>query len=225
MKIPIFKARASRASDLLGVKGLGKTGETYIEDFLTEVFCGYPKEFSNKYTKKGLAQENVAIELVERVKDLGYIEKNTERRENDYLTGECDIVLKKSIDDIKCSWNAYTFPLFKKELDNYTYLVQGNCYLWLWDKEIFNVHYCLVDAPESLIDSEYWKAHRSAEIQSDEVDNILYEEVRAKMIHSHIPEEKRVKTFTFKRDEKVIDKLKERVLECRELINLKIGKN
>ena len=88
-KIPLFKARASRAADLMGEKGLGDTGKTYINDFLTEHIYGYRKDLDNKYIKNGLSGEDQAIDLVARYYGHGLLLKNTEgKKENDFFTGE-----------------------------------------------------------------------------------------------------------------------------------------
>lgn len=226
MAVELFKARCSRVADLLGDKGFGKTGESYVQDYLTEKWCGYRKDFSNKYTRKGLEMEPEGIDLVARVYDLGMLMKNPDRRDNGKLTGECDIWRPgaKQIRDIKCSWNAYTFPKWESICTNKVYISQANGYMDLWDIDDYKLDYCLVDASEKQIVSEYWKAHRIADIDGDEVNGDLYDEVRSKMIHSHLPEEQRVKTFSIHRNENLLTLIDTRIDLAREyqksLLNL-----
>lgn len=230
MALPIFKGRCSKLSALAAVKGLGATAETYVKEWLTKNWCGYEKEFSNKYTKKGLAQEDEGIDLIASVEGLGMLIKNTKREGNDWYDGECDILLPKKIKDVKCSWDAYTFPKFEDELTNYNYICQGNGYMDIFDREEYDLQYCLVDAPQWLIDSEYWSAHykiqkeTGVEFVDNEVNADLYEQVRSKMIHSHLPDEQRIKTFTFKRDDKLIALMRSRVEEVREVLIPKLLK-
>ena len=144
--------------------------------------------------------------------------KNEERKYNDFAEGECDLNLAKSLRDIKCSWWEYSFPRFDNKASNPTYIWQAQTYLWLWDKDEYYLDYCLVDAPEDVIQKKYWRKHRELCIEQDEVDDDLFAEVRSKMIHSHMPIEQRVKTFEIKRDEVSINKIPPRVLECRDYI-------
>lgn len=219
-KIPLFTIRASQASKILGDKGLGETGKNYCIDWLKAHLYGFRKEFSSKYTEKGNICEDAGIDLVSRVLYGGrLLIKNTVRKYNDFAEGECDIEMKNSIEDIKNSWDAYTFPLFKEKCPNKDYEEQGNTYLWLYDKEVFNLHYCLNDAPPDMIEAEYWKAHWNMyKKEREEVDDNLFEEVRSKMVYSHLPDHLRLKTYTFKRNEPMIKKLENRVLECRDFI-------
>lgn len=218
MAIKEFKISGSQTSKIMGVRGLGETGENYVKEWLTGQMVGYRKEFSNKYTEKGLACENTAIELVCERYDLGFLSKNTERRENEFCEGECDVEMKTALRDIKCSWDIFTFPWFDKIVKNVTYIWQAQTYMLLWDKETYFLDYCLVDAEEHMIDKEYWRKHHALYIEGDEVDEKLYDEVRSKMIFSHLPIERRVKTFEIKRDNDWIAKIEPRVKECRNLI-------
>jgi len=219
IEIPEFRIRASQTSKIMGEKGLGDTGKNYVKDWLKSYLYGFRKEFSSKYTAKGNACEDAGIDLVASVNGYGLLLKNTERKYNDYAEGEADLVLATSIDDIKNSWDAYTFPLFETEVKNKDYIWQGQTYLWLYDKETFNLHYTLNDAPPDMIEAEYWKQHRTEKIDGDEVNEELYNYIASKMLYSHLPDHLRLKTFVIPRDENMINKIPGRVLECRDLVN------
>ena len=49
-----FKISGSQTSKIMGVKGIGETGKTYVQKSCQARICGYREEFSNKYTDKGL---------------------------------------------------------------------------------------------------------------------------------------------------------------------------
>ena len=103
--------------------------------------------------QKGIDCEQASIDLLNTAEfrfSKPYI-KNTERKSNDWITGECDIYDPESrlIRDIKTSWSMYTFPLFDTECKDYEWQMRG--YMWLWDCDTASVDYCLVDTPEHLI--------------------------------------------------------------------------
>jgi hypothetical protein len=221
--LPEFRISGSQTSKICGVKGLGETGRGYVIDWIKSHLYGFKREFSNKFTEKGTRLEDTSIELVAKVYDLGFLVKNTERKFNAFAEGEADIVTKPRLHDVKNCWDAYTFPLFDKECTNAAYLWQADTYMWLWDKDEYWLHYTLNDAPDDMIAEAYWKQHKYvAKLEGEEVNEDLYEEVRSKMIYSHLPDHLRVKTFKLKRDEARIKIIEKRVIECRELItNLK----
>lgn len=217
--IPPFITRASAAGNLTGVKGLGKAGETAAIRWINEHQYGTGLEYSNKYCDKGKRVEDDAIQYIAEQFDLGFIQKNTERKTNTHITGECDLDLKDSIDDVKCSWSWDTFPRFNAVCPNPIYPDQGQSYLDLWNKETFRLHYLLMDAPEDIILSEYYRKVRELALKpsADEIIEDLYDEVRSKMIFSHLPDYLRRRTFIFKRDEARIGLIHTRVDEVREI--------
>ena len=206
-----FKCRASGSSNIMGVKGLGKIGLTFAENWYKEQLYERRQEFSSKYTEKGIEKEDGAIDLVADHFGYGLLTKNETWFENDFITGTPDIILGDRIIDIKCSWSAFTFPLFAKVED--TYDIQMQCYMALTDKSMAQVIYCLMDAPERLIDAE---ANKQARILGlDDVPVELFEKVKANMTYSNLPNKLRIKSFEIKRDDKLINLIYERVKECR----------
>ncbi|MDG6334327.1 translocation protein TolB precursor, partial [Glaesserella parasuis] len=79
---------------------------------------GYQSFDGNKYTEKGNQLEDQAIKLSGFTRGL-VLKKNTERRENAFITGECDIYVpsRKLIIDTKCSWDIGTHPFFQDEAE------------------------------------------------------------------------------------------------------------
>ena len=191
--------------------------KTYLQTWMKEQLYSRTKEFSNQYTAKGILCEPQAIQFVADVMGYGLIEKNTERLEDEWMTGECDLNLSDIVEDIKNSWDVFTFPLFATELPEKDYYYQLQGYMNLFGKNKAAVNYCLIDAPEEIID----QVARSVSYKAGntEVDFDLYEEVRAKMTFSDIPNELKLKRFEFDRDESVIQAIKDRVELCRVYVN------
>lgn len=211
-----FKIRASASGKLMGVKGLGQTGLTYIETWLKEQIYGRKKEFDSKYTQKGNEVEDNAIDLVVEHLGLGFALKNEKYFENDFICGTPDIILDDCIIDIKSSWDCFTFPLFDKELPNKDYYYQAQCYMDLVGLDNYKVVYVLMDTPEHLIESEANKYCFNNGYERGDVE--VFNKFQKKMTYSEIPTNYKIKVFEFKKDQAVIDKIKERVLECRLII-------
>ena len=198
---------------------LSQTCISYVEKWVKEQpeFYGRTKQFSSKYTEKGNLCENDAIDFCAEQYGWGEVAKNTLSFEDEHLTGTPDIILKKSVDDTKVSWDSYTFPLFE-EVPNKDYEWQGHGYKALTNKDLFGLHYCLMDAPESLIMSEAWKKAR--EYGLDEVTADLYDEVAAHMTYSNLPVGLRLKSWQFERNKIAELAIRERVELIRKYISL-----
>ena len=91
---------------------LSQTAKTYIEELVKEDVLGIKKEFSSRYTEKGILQEDIAIEMASRVLNLPFAIKNTEYFENEFIKGTPDLILEDEIIDIKCPFTGSTFPWF-----------------------------------------------------------------------------------------------------------------
>ena len=189
LKLAMTEARAKNA-------GLSESAKKVVEDEIRALYFGVREKISNKFMQKGIDCEQASIDLLNNIEfrlSKPYI-KNTERRSNDWITGECDIYDPdtKLIRDIKTSWSLATFPLFATNTDDYEWQMRG--YMMLWDCEEASVDYCLVNTPEYLIGYEQRELH----------------------IVSHIDEYKRVKSFVYKRDMEKEQRIKERCEQLRE---------
>lgn len=161
---------------------------TYCEELAKEIVYGYKPSLCNKYLDKGNICEDLSIELYNDVHFTSH-KKNTERKENTWLTGECDIDARDKIIDIKSSWSLETFPATKQQAHKIAYEWQGRAYMMLWDKDLFELAYCLVSTPIELIGYDN--------------DDIHYVD--------HIDPELRVTTKLYERDEKKEELIK---LKC-----------
>ncbi len=162
--------------------------KTAIEKIAKQIVYGYDEEVSTKYTEKGILVEEQSIALYNEVFFTAH-EKNTVRKTNDWITGECDIVTPAKIIDIKSSWSLATFPVTSARGEDKTYEWQGRAYMWLWDVEEFEVAYCLVNTPDELIGYEQQDLH--------------YVE--------HITPELRVTRVKYPRDRELEERIKQKV--------------
>jgi hypothetical protein len=211
-----FKIRASAAGQIMGIKALGKTGENYCENWVKEQLYKRRKEFGNKYTEKGLIMEDTSIDFVADELGYGFLAKNEKFLENDFFTGTPDIILNNHVIDVKNSWDCFTFPLFDKELPNKDYFYQAQVYLALTGLRKYKVIYTLTDTPMHLIEKEaYFFCKNNG---YDELDPEILDGFIEKMTYSDIPNKLKIKVFEIERCEETIDKLKNRVIECRNYI-------
>lgn len=219
-----FKIRASACGNIMGVRGIGKTGETYCKDWLKGQLFNRKRDISNKYTQKGNEVEDNSIDFVCEMLNLGFIAKNEQYFENDFMQGTPDIILKDEIIDVKNSWDIHTFPLFEDELPNSDYYFQAQVYMELCNKESYKVVYVLSDTPYHLIEREALYFCRNNGYEG--IDDDILNDYMFKMTYADIPNHLKIKVFEIKKDNEVIEKIKQRVIECREIVenlNLKIN--
>lgn len=150
-----FKFRASSLSDIMTEpkaksETLSVGAKTVLEKMAKELVYGYSEKISSKHMEKGLIVEDQSIELYNSVFFTEYA-KNTERRENDWITGECDIFTGAKIIDIKSCWSLPTFPAIAATGADKGYEWQVRAYMWLWDVDEAEVAYCMVNTPDELI--------------------------------------------------------------------------
>lgn len=205
-----FKIRASKAGVLMGVKGLGKTGESYLQEWIKEQLYARKKSFSNKYTEKGLIMEDDSLDFIADELSYGLLIKNEQYFENEFFCGTPDVILKDHIIDVKNSFDCFTFPLFEDELPNKDYYWQAQIYMDLVGVDKYKVIYTLMDTPEHLIEKEF-KWNNSMQLD--------YEQFKNDYIYNSIDAKYRIKIFEIERNQADIDKLKERVIESRNYIN------
>ena len=188
-----FKFRASSLGKIMtDPKGKGEVlsvgAKTYIKQIAKEFVYEYKQIVSSKYMDKGIQVEDDSIALYNEVFFTNYA-KNTERKTNDWITGECDISAPGKIIDIKSSWSLDTFPAMAEDGRDSGYEWQLRAYLWLWDVEEAEIAYCLVNTPEELIGYESHDLH----------------------FVDHIAPELRVTRVQYTRDKALEEKIKSRV--------------
>jgi len=198
-----MKFRASQLGKLMTssrTKGevLGQTAKSYIIEQAKQDFYGYRTQLMNKYVLKGLEQEQDSIDLLNGVRFQNYV-KNEQRAENEYLTGCCDIITEDKIIDLKTSWSLDTFPSTTYELKDLSdYEWQGRAYMYLYDRDSFELVYAMVSTyPELLSQYDAMDIH--------EVD--------------HIDPAKRITSITFERNKELEIQMAERLILATEFYN------
>lgn len=131
---------------------LSEGAKTYCKLLASQEIFGYRKIVSTKVLEKGLMVEQDTIDLYNLVFFTRH-EKNTVRRTNDWLTGECDIYVPgECTKDVKSSWSLDTFPLLAGDCHESGYEWQGVAYGILWpDTKYHELAYGMVDTPDDLI--------------------------------------------------------------------------
>lgn len=169
--------------------------KTYIRQLAAQEIFGVDFVVSSKAMEKGIECESYSIALLNTVRGLS-LEKNTERKSNEFITGECDLFDEQTRrgHDIKTSWSISTFPIVVSDCEDKLYEFQMRGYMALWNAEEWEVNYCLVDTPDRLIGFEPMELH----------------------FVSNIPEHMRVTTWTVKRDMEKEAEIFEKVKHARE---------
>ena len=192
---------------------LSKTTQTFCQEWLKEQLYKRTKDFSNKYTEKGLIVEDNSIDFVAEQLGFGMLLKNEKHFEDDYFTGTPDVVLNALIIDVKNSFDAFTFPLFDTDVPNKDYYWQAQVYMELTGREEYKLIYTLMDTPLHLIEQEaYWFSKKNG---YGELTDKIYQTFLDKMTFSDVPDELRIKVFNIKKNKNDIDFLKSQVLKCR----------
>lgn len=158
---------------------LGEGAYTYLECLASQVALDWEEDLSFGEIEKGRIVEQDSIDLYNSYNFTSYV-KNTERKNSDLITGECDIDDQENslIIDIKTSWSKATHPYQLKLGGKKGYEWQLLAYMHLWDRSQAEIAYCLVDTPYELIGYE---------------DENLHEV-------SHLDKALRVTTLRFERD-------------------------
>jgi hypothetical protein len=154
--------------------------KTHIRNLVSQDIFGVDFEVTSKEMEKGTLCEPDAIALLNRVRGLD-LSKNTERKENEWISGECDLFDARARrgHDLKCSWSVATFPIALVDCEDKLYEWQMRGYMWLWDASEWEVNYALIRTPEHLIRFEPASMH----------------------FVEHIPEHMRLTTWTVARDQ------------------------
>jgi hypothetical protein len=158
---------------------LSEGAKSHIRSLVSQAIFGVDFEVSAKEMEKGIRLEPEAVELLNRVRGLS-LTKNTERRQNDWITGEADLfdAPARRGHDLKVPWSIASFPIALVDCEDKLYEWQMRGYMWLWDAEQWEVNYTLLSTPEDLIRYEPASMH----------------------FVDHVPEHLRLTTWTITRD-------------------------
>jgi len=218
-ELPIFKASCYSIGDLMGIKGLGKTGQTCVKTWYLSKLYDRKPDFFSKYVEKGLATEQAGIELYSAIQNEGVLlQKNTQWFEDDWLRGTPDLITADMVIDIKCSWNLFTFPYFDKELPNSDYYWQLQGYMALTGLKKAAIAYCLIDTPKPLIQQELKKLFYQSGGRPEDWTPETYADLEVNYRFDDIPERDRIRVFPVERNEADIARIRTRVEEARDYL-------
>jgi len=196
---------------------LSKTTISYLDNWIKEQLYHRKKEFTSKYTDKGLIMEDNSIDLISEHYGYDLLIKNEKQYENEFLKGTPDVIInsQKLVIDVKNSWDCFTFPLMENEIPTKGYYWQLQGYMALLGFDKASLIYTLTDTPVHLIEKEaaYYSKDNGLDI------NDVIEEFVEKMTYSHLPDKLRIKRFDIARNNEDIKKIEKRVQECNEYIN------
>jgi len=154
---------------------LSAGAKTVCEKIAKQFIYGFTEVITGKYMEKGLLVEDQSIDLINQVFFANH-KKNTVRLTNEWITGECDILVPGDrVIDVKSSWSLSTFPCTAKSGEDKLYEWQGRAYMMLWDVPEFEINYCLVNTPDDLIGYEDTQLHYVDHIQPElRLTRVLY---------------------------------------------------
>jgi hypothetical protein len=196
---------------------LSETAKTYIQEVFKEKELGIYKDFSSRYTDKGIQMEDQAIQFASEVLSWEFVVKNETRFNNEWLTGEPDICSDNLLADIKCSWNGSTFPMFDSTLKNKDYYWQLQGYMMLTGHDTSELVYCLMNTPFEIVEDEVRREHWKLHLIDEDLD--VRNAVQLSHNFDQIPNELRIKRFIVQKDEEAQAKIIERVKEARQYYN------
>jgi hypothetical protein len=196
---------------------LPQGAKTYCETWYIQQKYGRKKEWFNKAVEKGLMVEHLGIEMLSAQQGIDLV-KNEEFFSNDYIQGQPDVIHNGIVFDIKSSWDIFSFPFFEKELPNTDYWWQLQCYMAITGLTQASIVYCLINTPQPLIDQELKKLYYQSGGTATDWTPDTYKELEKNYQFNDIAESERIKDFPVEKDETAAERIKERVLMCREYI-------
>lgn len=176
-------------SDPLSETTKAKLREIWIEETYGRKNYGS----ANKYTQKGLEVEQDSLDIVTKVLGKGFLAKNKDFLENEYICGTPDVINPILI-DVKSSWDIWTFANVdeKKAIKDYYWQLQG--YMWMTGISESKLCYALVNTPPMILEDEIYRL--TFKIGEEEADK-----ARVNYQYDDIEFVDRVKIFDIKFDE------------------------
>lgn len=228
-----FKVRCSSIDSImpeprLKSEYISQSAKTYCKKWLKQQLFGRYEVINTKYTSKGIETEEDALNVLVRVLKLGMVYKNEERKNNKWITGECDFIYNDVIYDNKSSYSLDTFPMFEDKLDP-KYYAQMQGYIDLWNLDKAKVCYTLVDTPLEILKKELRWIEDDNEKQQKAINHVFTEKYWLEVKKSLFPnaeninfvsieDTKRVKVFEVERNNDFINNIHIKVELCREYI-------
>lgn len=146
-----MKFTASRINELLGVKGLGLTGESYARDVAQEYFFDKEEMFVSNDMQRGIDLEPMAFDFIKQkfekdfisVENCGFFAVGEMGASPDGLIGD-DAIL-----EIKCPKQAKFLEVVETNKVDKKYYDQMQCQMYCTNrKKAYYLNYCIIDGIE-----------------------------------------------------------------------------
>lgn len=204
---------------------LSKTAKTYLIDEYIRVKYSRERDIVTKQMQKGIEAEESAIELLSIHQDK-FLQKNEERLSNGFITGLPDVFEGETIMgckflwDIKTSWSIWTLLGNVPDKLGSQYFYQLQAYMWLTGCQDSAIAYVLADCPQNIIESEKKKLLYQMNVATEQAPEYLEAAagLEVNLIYPDIPLDEKILIFPVKRDEEVIEKMKQKVTKAREFL-------
>ena len=198
---------------------LSETTKTYIREIWLKNEYGYDEVVITDAMLKGLLCEQDAMQLIQDVANDGIFREKFkgDALKNEYIIGSPDIVITdngdKVVEDTKCSFTIKSFA--EAEMTKiYEWQLRG--YMWLTGATKARLRYALVDTPLEIIQEEQKRAFfRFGCDENNKHYQQISEQIERNHTFSHIPAEKRLKTYEISHDENKIVHLMAQIEKCR----------
>lgn len=223
---------------------LSATTKEYLCQLYVKIKYGREKEINNKYFDKGKTQEQTSASLYSMAKNNFY-KTNEKNFTNLFVSGTPDIIDGDTVIDLKTSFDIFTFTKAKNTSINMDYWYQLQTYMALTGCKKALLTYCLVNTPFRIVDGELWKEsynhderNTPSAIELNIIANHVYDkktlleyvdrracfpvdEIGKSIVDNfiEIPLQERIFEFKIERDDKEIERLYERIKQCRKYIN------
>lgn len=203
-KIKWTDNKAKRLKKLLNEKNnptMPKSMQTELRKIYRSVIYNRKFMFSNKYTKKGISQEEESFSTYQKwlkeVKGINFLLiNNKERLNGKFFTGETDVnehfygKFNWGF-DIKTSWSLETFPFQEDKLDS-CYEWQNHVYMGLI-KEVQGIEldhwktsYVLVNSSEHLLHNEKMRKFYDLDMHQSEINKEQFSQECRELEKLHI---------------------------------------
>ncbi len=199
---------------------LGKTCITHLQEIFIGLKYGRKKDITSRYIDKGLAVEEESFTLVSLVKNFLYRKNKKWFNEDPDITGTPDHLTEEAVDDIKSSWDIFTFFAILLSGLNKMYYWQLQGYMIITKRRVSRLIYCLTNTPEVMLQDQKrrlgWKL---GIIDPDPSVNPDYAEACMEIDrlgqYDDIPMKDRIKEIEVPFDPTAEKKIRDRVRRCR----------
>ena len=220
-----FKCRASAMGVLMTNgrgkdAGMGATAKSYLKEWFISQITGKSNDIESKYFDHGNFAEKAVLNRASDYYGVKF-EKNEEYLEDEFFTGTFDSKSDEMVIDAKAPYDVFTFPYFDEEPPK-GYYEQLQVYMALTGLKKASLVYGLENHSKDEIERLSWKLAKkeAKELDLDEFEPEMrhWNEAEGILTFDYLPDNLRIRTFEFERNDELIEKMQQRVIEAREYI-------